>query len=109
MVESNVGETGVDSIRIGRRRVGELSKLEQMRARKQIVLSDEERRVKDIRDRFPKYKVPNLRAGILEAGENIKRFEGGIQKERDTIAEFNGLLALCEQRDTELRAAGVEV
>ena len=109
MGDSNVGETGIESTRIGGKRLEELSVVDQMRARKQIVLSAAERRVKDIKDRYPRYKVPNLESGITEAEANIVRFEEAILKERKTIKEFSAYLALCRQRDVELRAAGVEV
>lgn len=109
MGENNIGESGFDSTRIGGKRLDELTVLEQMRARKQIVLSAEQRRVKDIKDRYPKYKVPNLKAGIREAEANIGRFEEAIKKERDTISEFSAYLALCQQRDKELKAAGIKV
>lgn len=105
----NVGELGIKSIRIGGRRVGELSKVEQMMARKQIALTEEEMKIKEIKDKYPKYKVPNLKAGIVEARANIVRFQETVQKEQETIAEFSALLALCEQRDRELKNAGVAV
>lgn len=106
--ESNVGESGIASIRIGGRRVEGLSRVEQMMARKQIELSEEEKRVRDIRARYPKYKVVNLKSSIKEMDSDIRRFEDAITDLRGKVADFTGFLALCEQRDKELKAAGVE-
>lgn len=109
MTESNIGETGIDSIRIGGKRIGDLSVVDRMRARKQVELSETERKIRDVKAKYPPYSVPHLKAGIKEARENMFRFETAIKKENETITEFSKYLGLCEQRDKELRALGVEV
>ncbi len=106
---SNIGDSDpITSIRIQGRKVEELTVRQQMESRKQIVLSEKERKRKEILTRYPRYKVPNLKAGITEALANIARFEEAIKKERDTVSEFTAFVALCEQRDKELKAAGFE-
>lgn len=107
MSDSNFGDADpISSIRIGHRKISELSVREQMEARKQLELSEEERKKREILQRYPRYKVPGLEAGIREAHENIKRFEAALAKERKTIEEFTAFLALSRQRDRELVAAG---
>ena len=109
MLKSNVGDDDpVSSIRIGHRKVGELNVREQMEARGQIELSEKERKRREILQRFPKFKVPGLKAGIREAQANIDRFHKVIAKEQETIREYSEHLALCKQRDRELKAAGFD-
>jgi hypothetical protein len=108
MARNNIGEMGKRSIRIGGKRISELNVVDQMRARQQIELTEEQAKKKAILDKYPPYKVPNLKAGIKEARENIQRFTDCIAQENKTIEEYTVHLALCEQRDKELKAGGFD-
>jgi hypothetical protein len=109
MSKSNIGDSDpITSIRLQGRRVDELSVVQRMQARKQIELSEKERQRREIKDKYPPYKVPNMKAAVKEAKANIARFEEAIKKEQATVAEFTAFIALCEQRDKELKAAGFD-
>lgn len=109
MSTSNIGETGIESSRFSGKTLSELSVVEQMKARKQIELSEKEREIRRIKNRYPPYKVKSMDAAIKESRANIKRFQNAIKKEQETIDELMGLIALCRQRDYELVAAGFDV
>lgn len=87
--------------------VSELSQEQQRKIREQD--ADEDRRTAkaEIMRRYPPYKVPSLNAAIREAKKNIERFQEAIEQEQATIANFTVQAKLCEQRDQELRAAGL--
>jgi hypothetical protein len=107
-MSSNIGEVGAKSSRFAGKSANELSVVQRMQARKGIELTEKQQRRKDIKDKYPPYKVPNMEAAIREAHANIGRFQGAIKKEQQTINEFTAHLALCRQRDKELRAAGFD-
>jgi hypothetical protein len=111
MSKSNIGDSDpITSIRFAGLPADspKLSVVQRMQARKQIELSEKQKKRKAIKDRYPPYKVPNMKAAIVEAKANIARFEDAIKKEQATIAEFTAFTALCEQRDKELKAAGFD-
>lgn len=107
--KSNIGQTGIESIRIAGKELAELSVVDRMRARQQVELSEEERIERDITQKYPPYRVANLVSSINEMQQNILRFETAIAKEREDIAEFTTQLALCKQRDKELTAKGYAI
>tara|TARA_R110000772_G_scaffold205352_1_gene315640 strand:+ start:672 stop:998 length:327 start_codon:yes stop_codon:yes gene_type:complete len=103
MGKQNVGQTGEESVRIGGREVSELSVRDQMTARKGIALTKKQLAIKEIKDKYPKWDVNGLLAAIRQADDNIERFEKCLKEERATIAEYTGYVALCKQRDDDLR------
>jgi len=108
MAKSNIGQTGKDSIRIAGKEISELNRVDQMRARQQLELTEDQLKKKAILDKYPPYKVPNLEAAIREAKANIVRFTECVERENLTIQEFTVHLALCKQRDKELKAEGFD-
>ena len=46
------------------------------------------------------YNVDSLKLGIEKAKDNIKMFEGAIQKERDTIEEYLGYIETLKKKES---------
>lgn len=111
---SNVGDADpVTSTRVGGRKIEELSKVEQMRARGPMQLTAEQQKRKEILERYEpmvrKMRPEFLEADVRRAEENIARFQAKIEEERRTIIERQQVIPLCRQRDQELKLAGVFV
>lgn len=103
--EDNIGQTGIDSIRLGGVRVSELPIAEQAQAKPQIPLFiDTERRnkVAGVLARFPKQRVDYLKSKIQECQTNVTRMGLLANAESQRISEYSGLITLCEFRDKEI-------
>jgi len=100
----NIGQTGIESIRIGGKPIAELNVRQRMEARVQLELTEAQKARRAIKDKYPPYNVASMEAAVKEAHANIQRFTECIQKEQATISEFTGYIALCCLRDQELAA-----
>lgn len=67
---------------------------------------DVQAQIKDLKKRFPPYDVAAMEQQIVQCNEAIERCNKVIQQEHDSVAEFEGVLALCRQRDIELAKWG---
>jgi len=47
------------------------------------------------------YNKDSLKEGIEQAKKNIETFKGVIQKEKDTIVEYEGYIKDIEKRDKD--------
>lgn len=65
--------------------------------------------IKSIRANFPPYNEAAMDQQIGQFRDAIQAADKVIGKEYDSIAEFTGVLALAERRDSELKALGVEI
>ena len=65
--------------------------------------------IKDLKRRFPPYTVEAMKQQITQCKEAILRCDVVVDAENKSIAELNGMLALCKQRDSELKQFGVKV
>ncbi len=61
---------------------------------------------KELRSKFPPYKISALRQQIVQCKEAIVRCEDVVQQENNSITEFSEVRVLCEQRDKELAQYG---
>ena len=109
--DSNVGELGIESIRLNGTRIANLPLAEGARARAQLPLVQETERqnkVALIRAQYPPQRTAYLRSRIAECEQNIKNIEGMKARETTTISEYTTLAAQCEVRDKELAQAANE-
>jgi len=51
------------------------------------------------------YSIEGLENGIEQARKNIKTFEDAIQKERDTIDEYYGMIDVLKEKERAKKAA----
>jgi hypothetical protein len=65
--------------------------------------------IKSVRRNFPPYDVVQMEAQIENFREAIDAADKIVKTEFESIAELNGVAALCIQRDNELRGLGVKI
>ncbi len=112
MQTSNIGETGITSIRVNGVRLNELPIAEQHEARSQLVLAEDaerEQKIKSVLATYPPYQISALNAQVKTSRTSILRAQDVIDKENQIIAEYTGHIARCEIRDRELKNLGVEL
>ena len=101
----NVGQVGIESIRIGGRKIEELSLAEGAHARPQLTVAREvekRNKIANILARYPEQKVPYLQSRIKEAEENIVRVTKVQANETKLIDDYKGYISLCLYRDKEI-------
>lgn len=106
-LDSNVGQVGVDSIRLAGRRIENLPLAEQARAVDQIPAARKaelESKRAAIRARYPRQSVAYLEGRIREARANIKRISDFRDQQRRRGTEYAAEIGLCRQRE-KLEAA----
>ncbi len=110
MTDSNIGETGLESIRLNGTRIHNLPIGEASRAVSQIPLvhtAERLTKIENIRAKYPKARVDYLQSRIGEAEENIKRTTKLKQDLATQISEYTGHISLCRFRDAEIERAAV--
>lgn len=65
--------------------------------------------IKKLKIQYPPYNVQAMKQQIDQCKEAILRCDVVVDAENKSIAELNGTLALCKQRDSELKQFGVKV
>lgn len=101
-LDPNIGELGVDSIRLGGKRIGHLPLAEQAGAKAQIpgvMAINLENLAEQIRASSPKHDVGYLVGRINEAESNITRFKMAIADTASKADEYTATIALCKHRD----------
>ena len=111
MTDSNIGETGSESIRLNGTRIQNLPIGEASRAVSQIPLvhaAERLTKIENIKATYPKVRVDYLQSRIREAEENIERTTKLKQELAVQISEYTGHISLCRYRDCEIeRAANI--
>jgi len=105
MSTSNIGETGIKSIRLGGMKVEDLPIRESALTAVQLPLvEDAERQTKieGILHGKPKQRVSYLKSRIVECEENIKRISKMKEKTQEDIQQYIGHISLCKFRDKEI-------
>lgn len=104
-MDSNLGETGVGSIRLGGHRIENLPIAENALARpqlKDVLATQKINKINDVLAKYPKQSAAYLKGRIAEAEENARRIAAMKARETQVISEYSGLIALCEHRDREI-------
>ena len=102
---SNIGETGVASIRIGGMKLDTLPIAEAAIAKQQWPEKHAEEvrnKIEDILGRYPKPRVDYLTGRIWEAQDNIKRVKQLKVDQEKMISDYSVHINLCDYRDREI-------
>ena len=102
---SNVGISGVDSIRIGEMKISDLPIAESAIAKQQIPLAEDTERqnkIENILRGYPKQSVPYLDSRVLECEVNIARIGEMKNQQSKLISEYTAQITLCKFRDKEI-------
>ena len=65
--------------------------------------------IKALRLKYPPYDVAAMKQQIKQSKEACLRCDYVVDQENTSISELTGVLALCKQRDGELKKFGVKV
>jgi len=102
---SNVGQTGVSSIRLKGKKVEELPLGTNNDAKEQLVLAQETERLNQIAEvnaKYPSQRIDYLVSRINECEENKNRMRKMISETRARIHEYESLIMRCGVRDKML-------
>lgn len=105
-IVSNIGQTGVESIRIGGMTLDTLPMVEAAITKQQwrtVVESNERQEVENILSKYPKAQIPYLLSRITECEENIVRIRGLIGAQNKMINEYSAHIGLCKFRDDSIK------
>jgi chaperonin cofactor prefoldin len=106
-MKSNIGQTGVASIRIKGQRVEDLPLGLGNQAKEQLADAIETERlnaIAEINAQYPHQRVDYLSARINECEENKNRMRKMIAETRNRIQEYQALIIGCGVRDKTLQA-----
>lgn len=105
MSKSNIGETGMRSIRIGGMKITDLPILESVLASNQMPLvedADRQTQIEAVLAGKPKQRVDYLQNRVAECKANIIRIQLMKDDQNKLIQEYIGHISLCKFRDKEL-------
>jgi len=103
---SNLGETGVESIRINGLKVEGLPLGQGNEAVAQLPMARAAARltkIANIRARYPKASVVYLESRVKECRENIDRIQTFKADTEKMIGEYKGHISLCAYRDKQIK------
>lgn len=102
MAKSNIGQTGVESIRIGGRTIDELPIAEAAHAKAglaEFLKTDHDNKIAAVRAKYPDTPMASIDAFLTECKENLKRTRDFIANIEGRKNEYAGLIGLCKHRD----------
>lgn len=103
-MKDNIGVSGVDSLRLGGRRIEDLPIAESIRAQMQLPAvheADRESKIAAIKARYPKGSVLYYNSRIKEAQGNIVNVQNHRMELQTKMAEYTAHVTMCEYRDKE--------
>lgn len=103
--KSNVGEIGIDSIRIGGMKLDALPIAEAALTKQQwpeVVANAKRQEIEDILAEYPKQKVAYLTSRVLECEDSIKKIQKLKSDQNMMINEYTSQISLCNFRDKEI-------
>lgn len=103
----NIGEEGIDSIRIGGMPINSLNMVPLAHAKVQMAEVRKvarQNKIDGIEAKYPTQKVSYLNSRIVECRENITRIQKMHEDNNEKIMEYNSLIMACKMRDMEIAA-----
>lgn len=103
----NIGQTGVESIRIGGMKISDLPLAAAARAKEQLRLAEDTERqnkINDVMAKYPHQTVLYLKSRITECHENIARLNAQSALQTQMIADYAGHISMSKQRDKSIDA-----
>lgn len=105
MKDRNIGQSGMDSIRINGQRIGNLPLGQGNEAKEglaEFLKTEKQTKINNIAAKFPKHKIEFLKSQARECRSNIKRIREFKAKQKGLIAEYRQLITDCGIREREL-------
>lgn len=104
-MNSNEGQTGVESIRIGGNKIDELPIAEAAITKQQwpdIIKASKDNVIENVKARYPKQTIAWIAGAIRECNDSIKRVRNLAVSQQKMIDDYLGHISLCEYRDKEI-------
>lgn len=105
MKDNNIGQTGLDSIRINNMKIDNLPLGQGNAAREGLsafLKTDKETKKNNILAKFPKHKADFLESQVKECKNNIKKIKEFKSSLKDKITEYRQLISDCDFREKEI-------
>ena len=102
---SNIGEKGVESIRIKGQRIEDLPLGLGNEAKAQLPAAIEQQRLNNIQTinaKYPKLRIDYIDSRVKECKENITRIQGTMTQQATMISEYEGHINMYDYRDKEI-------
>jgi hypothetical protein len=103
--DSNIGEVGVESIRIKGKRVGDLplgTGNEAKAGLKDAIDQERLNKIATINSKYPTLRIDYIDSRVRECRENITRVQGTMNEQATMISEYKGHISMCHYRDKEI-------
>lgn len=101
----NIGQEGIDSIRIDGQKINDLGMVPLAHAKMQMAevrKTARQNKINGIKAKYPTQRTAYLESRIKECNENISRMQGMTTQYQDKMREYTGLITLCEIREKEI-------
>jgi len=102
---SNIGQTGLESIRIGGMKIDNLPIAESAITKQQMPEVDasiKRNKLGNIIAKYPKQTVDWVKGAIKECEDTIKKIRALKEQQQKMIDEYTGHISLCDYRDKEI-------
>ncbi len=103
--KSNIGQTGIESIRLGGMQVSDLPIAEAHDATQQMPIaieSDRQNKISFIKEKYPTQTIGWLDGALKECEATIRNVQGLITEQSNMINAYSGHISLCEHRDKSI-------
>lgn len=103
----NIGEEGIDSIRIGGMPINSLNMVPLAHAKIQMAEVRKvqlQNKINGVKAKYPSQRVNYLDSRITECRENITRIQNMHEENNEKIMEYTSLIMACKMRDMEIAA-----
>lgn len=104
--DSNIGEVGVESIRIKGKRIEDLPLGQGNQAKEQLPAAIEQERINKIEGinaKYPTLRIDYIDSRINECKQNIERVQGTMAEQATMISEYEGHIAMDKYRNGEIQ------
>ncbi len=100
--KSNIGVTGIESIRIGGATINNLPIAETAIVNQQmpeVIETDRQNKINAVKEKYPKQSISWLDGAVNECEATIKNVQRLISEQSVMINEYSGYISLCDHRD----------
>lgn len=108
----NIGQTGIESIRIANTQVNSLPFVAKEHAKRDMVKAfetEKENKVKAVEAKYPEESIAYLDGWIKEVNANIKSIQNLKVEQSNIVNDYTGHISMCKYRDEELAKLDPEV
>ena len=106
--DSNIGQTGIESIRLGGKKIENLKvPIEAIIAQRQmqdVIENDRQNKIGEVKAKFPKQNTNFLKSKVEICRMNIRTIKQSIENWQREIISYKGFVMVCQERDKLLKS-----